>query len=88
MYANEDWGSENKSPFYPTGFLTSNDVTITPPYYEDILRVCMRRPENGNIFHLRGYLDVYDGDYIELDNGYEDRDYTKFNATTKNNKLF
>ena len=33
MYTNEDWNSENKSPFYPSGFLTTNDLTIMPPYY-------------------------------------------------------
>jgi hypothetical protein len=87
MYTNEDWGSENKSPFYPTGFLTSNDVTITPPYYINILRKHISDLNNPTITELGDELDVNAGGYIELQTP-EGRDYTKFNATTKNKKLF
>ena len=87
MYTNEDWGSENKSPFYPTGFLTSNDVTITPPYYINILRKHISNINDPTTTELGDGLDINAGGYIELQTP-EDRDYTKFNATTKNKKLF
>jgi hypothetical protein len=87
MYTNEDWGSENKSPFYPTGFLTSNNVTITPSYYINTLRIHYRDSNNLTITELGGGVDIKNGDYLEPDTP-EGRDYIKFNATTKNNKLF
>lgn len=87
MYTNEDWGSENKSPFYPTGFLTSNNVTITPSYYINALRIHYRDSNNPTTVELGGGVDIKNGDYIEPATS-EGRDYTKFNATTKNNKLF
>ena len=87
MYTNEDWGSENKSPFYPTGFLTTNDVIITPPYYNNVIRIHYRDSNNASISHLSGEMDIADGDCVELDTP-EGRDYTKFNASTKNKRLF
>jgi hypothetical protein len=77
MYTNEDWGSENKSPFYPTGFLTTNDVVITPPYYINAVT-------NSGIQSISGFMFVTLGDHIVLKND----DYSKFNATTKNKNLF
>ena len=36
---NGDFDSGKMSPFYPTGFLTTNNIIVTPPYYEDLTQI-------------------------------------------------
>ena len=66
--------TEKKSPFYPTGFLSTIETTITPPYYAQITQ--SGRP---------GYLDVVERTF---DGSITEEQYHKFQATTKNKNLF
>ena len=90
MYMNNDWGSENKSPFYPTGFLTSNDIKITPAYYsisgEFVLIPSGADPNNDSYDDLKVRpLYITRGEYSVY--RYPEK-YSKFDATTKNERLF
>lgn len=81
---NNDTTSEKKSPFYPTGFLTTNDITITPPYYDYSTALWS--------YALNAYVDESNSDWKScLDKTClvtTNEDYKKFEAATKNKNLF
>lgn len=77
MTVNGDFDSEKKSPFYPSGFLTTNETTITPPYYPDITALS----STGSFYDGTGQI-VWDSGACTIDQ------YRKFQASTRNKTLF
>lgn len=78
---NKDEDSYVKSPFYPTGFLTTNNITVTPPYYYDWTETL-----NLDVTPiLSNTRDIY-GAYVDLKN--PKSKYEKFQAKTQNKTLF
>lgn len=73
VVVNGDYSSEKKSPFYPTGFLSTIETTITPPYYTNMTVLDSSRPYQ---------LTIRDTDTISEEN------YKNFQATTRNKNLF
>lgn len=89
---NKDWETENKSPFYPSGFLSTDDIYICPTYYEELTK------------YADGYSTVAGSSDLEIENGvalnlgnniyvirYSQevlKYFYKFSAKTKNKQLF